>query len=79
MRNGSDFDIDNVDTRVSSDGRFIATSKEKNIIVWDTAGALQISLEKNLAFRVARREFVYRLRGSGGVPNNDIFLFGSGR
>lgn len=35
---GADFDIDYADTHVSPGGRFFATSKEKNIIVWDTAG-----------------------------------------
>lgn len=35
---GAEFDIDFVATHVSSDERFIATSKEKNIVVWDTSG-----------------------------------------
>ena len=41
--NGAGFDIDYSATRVSPDGRFIATPKEKNIVVWDTAaeGAVQ--------------------------------------
>lgn len=36
--NGAQFDIDDTITKVSPDGRYIATSKHKNIIVWDTAG-----------------------------------------
>lgn len=34
---GADFDIDYSATRVSPGGRFIATPREKNIVVWDTA------------------------------------------
>jgi len=33
---GAEFDVDDTITKVSPDGRYIATSKHKNIVVWDT-------------------------------------------
>lgn len=49
--NGAGFDIDYSATRVSPGGRFIATPKEKNIVVWETAGDAVVQPAYELAPR----------------------------
>lgn len=56
--NGAEFDIDDTITKVSPDGRYIATSKGKNIVVWDTAADSEQPLYE-LAPRDAKNKIVF--------------------
>ena len=59
---GAEFGVDNFYTHVSSDERFIATTKDKNIIVWETNGKSQPIYE--LAAREPKNKL--RLEGFSG-------------
>lgn len=55
---GAEFDVDETITKVSPDGRYIATSKHKNIVVWDTASASEQPIYE-LATRDAKNQIVF--------------------
>jgi WD40 repeat protein len=65
---GAEFGIDNYYTHVSPDEKFIATSKDKNIIVWELAGK---SLPK---YEIAPREAKSEIRVEGFSADGKYLL-----